>query len=117
MAPARPAMASRSRQDKTDVITLEDCIALCGLSKAEVLAIAEHEHIPEVVAAGMAESLLHQRHGAEIVRHMIVEGIQSANARGDTRRACELFVCLKHFLAEHPEAAAEITEKPAGCGC
>lgn len=86
------------------MITLEDCIALCGLSREEVQAIAEHEHIPEVVAAGLAEVLLMQQHGTETVRHMIVDDIQAANARGDTRRACELFVCLKHFMAEHPEA-------------
>ena len=26
-------------------MSLEDCIALCGLTEDEVLAIAEHEHI------------------------------------------------------------------------
>lgn len=86
------------------MITLEDCIALCGLTHAEVQAIAEHEHIPEVVAAALAETLLLQKHGAETVRHMIVDGIQQANERGDTRRACELFLALKEFMAAHPEA-------------
>ena len=33
------------------MITLEDCIAMCDLDEAEVLAIAEHEHIPEIAAA------------------------------------------------------------------
>lgn len=28
------------------MIALEDCLAFCGVSEAEVLAIAEHEHIP-----------------------------------------------------------------------
>ena len=27
------------------MISLDDCIALCGLTEDEVLAIAEHEHI------------------------------------------------------------------------
>jgi hypothetical protein len=27
------------------MITLEECAAFCGLTKEEVLAIAEHEHI------------------------------------------------------------------------
>ena len=40
------------------MITLEDCIALCGLSKQEVMAIAEHEHVPEIAAAAMAKYLL-----------------------------------------------------------
>ena len=29
------------------MIRLEDCIALSGLTEAQVLAIAEHEHLPE----------------------------------------------------------------------
>ena len=29
------------------MIALADCLAMCGLSEDEVLAIAEHEHIPE----------------------------------------------------------------------
>ena len=39
------------------MISLEDCIALCGFEQ-EVLAIAEHEHVPEVAAAAMARYLL-----------------------------------------------------------
>jgi hypothetical protein len=29
------------------MIRLEDCIALFGLTEVQVLAIAEHEHLPE----------------------------------------------------------------------
>ena len=32
------------------MITLEDCLAFCGLTEEEVLAIAEHEHMPEIAA-------------------------------------------------------------------
>ena len=31
--------------------TLEDCLGLCDLTEAEVLAIAEHEHLPEIAAS------------------------------------------------------------------
>lgn len=86
------------------MITVQDCIALCGLNEAEVLAIAEHEHVPEVVAAGLAESLLKQRHGIEQVRHIIIDDIKAAHDRGDRKHVSELLVCLKHFLDEHPEA-------------
>ena len=37
------------------MITLEDCLAFCGLTEEEVLAIAEHEHMPEIAAAAFAE--------------------------------------------------------------
>src|SRR6185312_16405104 len=39
------------------------CIGLCGLSEQEVEAISEHEHIPEIAAAAMAQYLLNQPHG------------------------------------------------------
>ncbi len=48
------------------MISWHDCIALCGFNEAEVRAIAEHEHVPDVVAAGPANSLLKQTHGIEV---------------------------------------------------
>ena len=35
------------QQSGSNMITLEDCIAFCGLTEEEVLAIAEHEHLPK----------------------------------------------------------------------
>ena len=35
------------------MITLDDCIGLCG--EEEVLAIAEHEHLPEIAATALAQ--------------------------------------------------------------
>jgi len=35
------------------MLTREDCLALCELSEDEVAAIAEHEHVPEIVAMEM----------------------------------------------------------------
>lgn len=85
------------------MITLEDCIALCGLTEAEVLAIAEHEHVPEIVAAALAEQLLKQRRGADRIHRMIVEDMRAALQRGDRKHAAELFAALRHFLESHPE--------------
>jgi hypothetical protein len=85
------------------MITLQDCIALCGLTEAEVLALAEHEHIPEIAAAAYAEYLLKQRRGSERIHEMIVEDIRAALHRGDRAHAHELVGALRHFLSEHPE--------------
>ena len=63
------------------MITLEDCIAMCGLTEEEVLAIAEHEHIPEIAAAALAQYLLCQDHGAERTRDMLKDDIRAALAR------------------------------------
>ena len=35
------------------MITIEDCIALSELTEPEILAIAEHEHVPEMIAVEM----------------------------------------------------------------
>jgi hypothetical protein len=50
------------------MIALEDCIGLCGLDEDEVAAISEHEHIPEMAAAALANYLLTQPHGGETIR-------------------------------------------------
>jgi hypothetical protein len=70
------------------MITLEDCIAFCGLTE-EVLAIAEHEHRPEIVACALAKSLLNQEHGPETIRGMIVDDVRAAQARGDAKHVLD----------------------------
>ena len=45
------------------MITLEDCVGLCGLTEEEVLAVAEHEHLPEVAATAFAEYLRSDHQG------------------------------------------------------
>ena len=64
------------------MITLQDCIGLCGLTEEQVLAVAEHEHLPEVVATALAQYLLSSEHGSAAIRDMIVEDIRMAQ-RGD----------------------------------
>lgn len=86
------------------MITLQDCIALCGLSEEEVLAIAEHEHIPEVAAAALAQYLLQREHGSEQIRDMIIDDVRQAQRRGDREHVRELLHVLHHFLRSHPEA-------------
>jgi len=85
------------------MICLQDCIALCGLTEDEVLAIAEHEHVPEIVAASLARYLIEQQ-GFETIRDMIVDDVRSAQSRGDNQHAQTLLHVLHRFLRDHPEA-------------
>jgi hypothetical protein len=62
-----------------DMISPEDCIGFCGLDESEVLAIVEHEHIPEIAAAALASYLGKQPHGGEASRGMIVDDILALN--------------------------------------
>ena len=87
------------------MITLEDCLGLCGLTEEEVLAIAEHEHLPEVAATAMAQYLLSLEHGSEKVRDMIVDDIRQAQHVGRGKEhVLTLLHVLHHFLKTHPEA-------------
>jgi hypothetical protein len=90
------------------MISLEDCIAFCGLNKDEVAAISEHEHIPEIAATALADYLLKQPHGGETIRTMIIDDIHQALCTGRVKHAQELFMALRHFLDQHPEARAGV---------
>jgi DNA repair protein RadC len=87
------------------MITLEDCMGLCGLSEGEVLAIAEHEHLPEIAATALAQYVLSQEHGTEKVRDMIVDDIRQSQRIGDKQHVVTLLHVLHHFLKTHREAA------------
>jgi hypothetical protein len=91
-------------QWRFDMISLEDCIALCGLTEQEVMAIAEHEHVPEIAAAAMGRYLLKKPNGPEKIRDMVRDDIHDALSRGDKEHASELLMVLRHFLDTHPEA-------------
>ena len=86
------------------MISLEDCVALCGLTRDEVLALAEHEHIPEIAAVALGQHLLNQPTGCTTIRAMIAQNIHAARKRGDMRHAEELAVALQDFVTSHPEA-------------
>jgi hypothetical protein len=88
------------------MISLEDCIGLCGLTKDEVLALAEHEHIPEINAAALAQYLIGQPDGCRKVGAMIADDVNWAISRGDRRHADELLTTLELFVTSHTEALA-----------
>ena len=79
------------------MISLEDCIAFCGLDKDEVAAISEHEHIPEIAATALADYLLKQPHGGEAIRTMITDDIHGA-----LRWPCEACAGTIHGAASFP---------------
>ena len=85
------------------MISLIDICGMCGLDLAEIEAIAEHEHLPDVAAAAFASYLLHSAHGADYVRDMIIDDIHAALEQGRKAHAGELVMALRHFCETHPE--------------
>ncbi|MEM7499745.1 MAG: hypothetical protein AAF371_17370 [Pseudomonadota bacterium] len=87
------------------MISLTDCIEMCGLTEAEVDAIAEHEHLPETAAAALAAWLLaNADDGAPKIATMIRDDVRHALRHGNREHAAELLAALRHFMAHHPEA-------------
>lgn len=86
------------------MLTLSDLIAFSGLNESEVLAIAEHEHIPESVACSLAEYLSGNSNGEIEIRNMIINDIRAAQARNDQKHTRELLHVLHHYLRDHPYA-------------
>jgi hypothetical protein len=84
------------------MLSLEDCLALCDLTEEEVLAIAQHEHIPEIAAAELGNYLVHTPDGEMRIKAIIRDDIAEAAARGDRARQLALKLLLRNFVLQHP---------------
>jgi hypothetical protein len=89
---------------RTIMITLEDCLGFCDLTEEEVLAIAEHENMPEIAAIAYGQYILNQEQGTKRICQMIVDDIRSTQRKGDRDHVRTLLHVLHHFLRNHPEA-------------
>jgi hypothetical protein len=94
------------------VLTFEDCLALCDLSEEEVRAVAEHEHLPAIVALELGGCLIESPDGELLVSHMVIEDIRAAERRGDLLRAAQLKHTLRHFIEQHLAARASAAGPP-----
>jgi hypothetical protein len=75
---------------------------MSGLTEEEIQAIAEHEHVPEVVAAELGSCLLESSEGICLIRRYMVEDIENAQLHGKPAKAMQLNHVLNHFNATHP---------------
>ena len=79
------------------MITITDCIGLCDVKEEEVEAIAQHEHIPMIVAIEMAEQLIHEKDGAARIRQIIVDDLCHAEEVGHHDEVQHWKRVLLHF--------------------
>lgn len=84
------------------MLSLEDCLALCGLSEEEVLAIAEHEHIPEMAAAELANYLTQTPEGEVRIKAMIKDDLEAARRSDRRDRELVLKLMLRNYVLQHP---------------
>lgn len=86
------------------MITIEDCVGLCTLSEAEVDAIAEHEHLPGIVALELGFWLARTPEGQGRILWMIEDDIGLARSHGHWQHAHALQSVRAHYLETHPTA-------------
>jgi hypothetical protein len=85
------------------MLTYQDCVALCGLNSREIEAIAEHEHIPQIVAAELGSYLCRDSAGELCIKRYILDDIAAAEKRGDHHHVTVLKAVLRHFVATHAQ--------------
>lgn len=87
------------------MISLDDIEDMSDLTRAEIEAIAEHEHASVLDATLLGEYLMHSHQGPQTIHSMICDDIKAALRKDDLPHARALFAVLRGFLADHPEAA------------
>lgn len=84
------------------MLSLEDCLDFCELDSQEVEAIAEHEHIPIIVAAELGCSLLRSADGVRDLHAMLIDNIARARQKGHPENAAHWTQVYRQFQAAHP---------------
>jgi hypothetical protein len=79
------------------MLTYEDCLGVSGLTAGEIEAIAEHEHLPSMLAVEYGRYVLEDENGAKRLKRIILDDIDLARLRGDTLHAACLKLILRDF--------------------
>lgn len=88
------------------MLAMQDLLDYCDLDAGEIEAIAEHEHVPLVIAAEMSESLLSSPEGVCRLHAMIAENMQRAAKHGRYQHMKELENTYQHLQRTHPLPAS-----------
>jgi hypothetical protein len=83
------------------MLSLRDLFDFCGLTDEEVDAIAEHEHMSEISAAGFGSSLLQSKEGISEIERFMGENLGDAKSHGRRHKAKDLERVLAHFKVIH----------------
>lgn len=88
------------------MLCLEDCLDFCELDPDEIEAIAEHEHIPLIIAAELGSTLLKSPGGVKQLHTFILEDMEIALEHGQLERAGRLALVYRHFEQKHPVSSS-----------
>ena len=80
------------------MLTVQECVDMSELSNDAIRGIAEHEHIPEVVAAELGQELLKSPEGRSRIRRLMEENLELAAQGGEQDKAAHWKHVLDRFV-------------------
>jgi hypothetical protein len=92
------------------MLNFHDCLGFCALTQAEIDAIAEHEHIPDLSAAIMGNYLIECAGGPQRIRQFILEDIDAAERSGRRQHALQLRQVLSRFCTTYPNGDSAVAQ-------
>ncbi len=84
------------------MLSLKDCLDFCDLDCSGIEAIAEHEHIPVIVAAELSNELLKTPEGIGCLHEMALDNLNQAMAQGDWEKTLRFKLAYQHLQATYP---------------
>lgn len=85
------------------MITLQEILDFAELRRAELEAISELEHIPEVVAAEMAFELIRTPRGLYQLHNLFLEAIERAEYTGKREHVRRFEQLYQEFSQRYPK--------------
>ena len=96
-------------------LSLQDCLDMVDLTEDEIAAVAEHEHVPMIVATELCNYLINEPDGVPRLRAIILDDIRDAELHGHLAHATKLKAVLRHFVLTHP-CLVDVRARKAGAG-
>jgi len=84
------------------MLTMQDCLDYCDLSDDAVELFAEHEHIPEEIAAPLACSLVQTDEGVKLICSCLSDLVSDAMTDGAIDKAEHVLHVYAEFRSAHP---------------
>lgn len=85
------------------MLTLEDCIEICGLTHEEIDYFVQHEHISDLRAAELAERyVVLDETGTPHLKRTIMADIARLKTMSKSKEAAALETFIRDFVISHP---------------
>jgi len=84
------------------MLSIADCQGMCGLTEDELQVLADHEHLPLIVASELAAELLRTPRGTWQIRNCLLEELEKSVARKELDKANRLERVISGFISAHP---------------